>query len=199
MTLKGIIGGRSKMTVMDVLSKIATRQPGVTKPTFISVPRTTREYPFSKVVKVSEPQQFLPASLLKGAGLMAHVDRTLPSPTAQSFLNRFFLGATRGSKITPGSVVSVTSTNGIFAGVVISVRNKGADANFTLRNVIQRTGVEFRFNVSSPHIKDIKVISRAGGKEPRDGKRMRRAKLFYLRDQPAKMTAISASVKKASQ
>ncbi len=167
------------------------------KTTFIKVPPTSQEYPFSKVVTFSQPSGLLPTSLLGGKGLMEHIDKTIPSPTAKSFLETYF-NPSHKDRLTPGSVVSVTLTNGSFAGVVISIRHQGADSNFTLRNVIQRTGVEFRFNVGSPQIRDIKVISRAGGNGPRDGKRMRRAKLFYLRDQPAKMTAISASVKKAS-
>ena len=188
----------SDRTVTGVLSSITKYKPRQNfKPTFVKVPPTTREYPFSKVVTFSQPPESLPTSLLRGKGLMEHVDKTIPSPTAKSFLETYF-NPSHKDQLTPGSVVSVTLTNGSFAGIVISIRHKGADSNFTLRNVIQRTGVEFRFNVGSPQIKDIKVISRAGGNGPRDGKRMRRAKLFYLRDQPAKMTSISASVKKAS-
>ena len=75
---------------------------------------------------------------------------------------------------------------------------RGADTSFLLRNVINRTGVEVQFFVCSPHVRDIKVLSRAGGRgsEGRPGTRMRRAKLFYLRDAPDKMTAISAGMRK---
>jgi len=52
-----------------------------------------------------------------------------------------------------------------------------------------------QFFVGSPHVKEIKVVHRAGGKGPNSGKRMRRAKLFYLRDSPEKMSAISAGMK----
>ena len=47
--------------------------------------------------------------------------------------------------------------------------------------------------MGSPALKDIQIIHRAGTGV---GRRVRRAKLFYLRDQPAKMTAISASIKR---
>lgn len=66
-----------------------------------------------------------------------------------------------------------------------------------LRNIISRTGVEMQFYVNSPHLKDIKVVQRAGGSgaAAKQGANVRRAKLFYLRDSPEKMTAISAGVR----
>jgi len=83
-----------------------------------------------------------------------------------------------------------------FSGVLVSVRRRGLDTSFVLRNIISRTGVEMQFFVNSPHLKDIKVISRAGGGSGRkEGVKVRRAKLFYLRDSPEKMTAISAGMR----
>lgn len=128
---------------------------------------------------------------------MYHLRETLPTSYTRELLAGYF-NPKSAEQIYPGSVLSVTYDGGSFAGVLISVRHKGVDTNFTLRNVIQRTGVEMRFTVGSPMLKEVKVISRAGGNGPRDGKRMRRAKLFYLREQPGKMTAISAAVKKAT-
>lgn len=55
-----------------------------------------------------------------------------------------------------------------------------------------------RFSVGSPAIKEVKVIQRAGTAGGKSGRRMRRAKLYYLRDQPTKMNAISAGVKRAT-
>lgn len=136
--------------------------------------------------------------MLKGKGLMAHINRTLPSPEAQNRLSVLF-NRSHPDRLLPGSVVSVTAqhapTN--FSGVLIAIRYKGPDTSFTLRNVIQRTGVEMTFMACSPALKEIKVIQRAGGGGGRSGRRIRRAKLFYLRDQPAKMTAISSSLKRA--
>ncbi|KAF9507369.1 hypothetical protein BS47DRAFT_1333354 [Hydnum rufescens UP504] len=136
----------------------------------------------------------LPTSLLEGKALMAHLAKTLPTPAAQTLLSTYF-NPRHPDHVLPGSVLSVSLPTGPFAGILISIRRKGIDTSFTLRNVVQRTGVEMRFNVCSPLIKDVKIISRAG---QNGGKRMRRAKLFYLRDQPGKMTAISTAVKKAS-
>lgn len=138
--------------------------------------------------------------ILKGKGLMAHINQTLPSPQAKSLLDTLF-NRSHPDRLLPGSVLSVTMqhapTN--FSGVLIGVRHKGPDTSFTLRNIIQRTGVEMTFMVCSPALKDIKVVHKAGGGGGRQGRRIRRAKLFYLRDQPAKMTAISTSIKRTQR
>ncbi|CAG8783302.1 24219_t:CDS:1 [Dentiscutata erythropus] len=74
-----------------------------------------------------------------------------------------------------------------FAGVCISIRRQGIDTNLTLRNVILKVGVEQRFSIYSPMIKSIKILQRGEG--------FRRAKLFYLRDQPGKAFQIGGLVK----
>jgi large subunit ribosomal protein L19 len=55
-----------------------------------------------------------------------------------------------------------------------------------------------QFFVNSPHVKEIIVISRAGGSAA-DGEKKRKglrtAKLFYLRDSPERMASISAGVR----
>lgn len=76
----------------------------------------------------------------------------------------------------------------------MGIRHKGPDTSFVLRNVVHRTGVEMRFFVGSPEIKEVKVITRAGENGVR---RMRRAKLTYLREDPSKMNAFAAGIKKA--
>ncbi|CEP12582.1 hypothetical protein [Parasitella parasitica] len=89
--------------------------------------------------------------------------------------------------IRPGSVVLVETLNGpgettssTFMGVCIAIRRKGIDTNFTLRNIVMRVGVEQRYSLYSPLLKSIKVMQK-----PNEIK-FRRAKLFYLRDQPGK-------------
>lgn len=72
-----------------------------------------------------------------------------------------------------------------FTGVLLSIRRRGPDTSFILRNIIQRTGVEMQFFVNSPHLKDVKLVQK-----PPKG-RMRRAKLFYLRDSPEQMSMIA--------
>ncbi|KAF8592538.1 RNA-binding domain-containing protein [Ramaria rubella] len=142
--------------------------------------------------EVSEPTP----SLLKGKGLMAHLYKTLPVEGTQKLLTTLF-SRRHPDRLLPGSVVTVTSTHAptTFTGVLLAIRRRGPATSFLLRNVIQRTGVEMQFFVNSPHLKDIQVIQKAGGGGGKEGKRMRRAKLYYLRHSPEKMSQISASMR----
>ncbi len=65
-----------------------------------------------------------------------------------------------------------------FEGVVIKMRRSGASANFTLRKVFQGVGVERTFPLHSPRLEKVEVV--------RHGK-VRRSKLYYLRDLSSKM------------
>ncbi|KAI9302052.1 translation protein SH3-like domain-containing protein [Cunninghamella echinulata] len=87
--------------------------------------------------------------------------------------------------IKPGSVVVVETLNGpnetttsSFMGICIAIRRKGIDTSFTLRNLVMRVGVEQRYSLYSPLIQSIKVVKQT------NELKVRRAKLFYLRDQP---------------
>jgi len=68
-----------------------------------------------------------------------------------------------------------------FEGVVISRRGHGIGTNFTVRKVSFGVGVERTFPLHSPRIQGIKVL--------RSGK-VRRAKLYYLRDLSGKAARI---------
>src|SRR4029078_1780594 len=61
----------------------------------------------------------------------------------------------------------------VFSGVVIARKGEGMRAMFTVRRVVQGEGVERTFPLNSPRIAKIEV--------KRSGK-VRRAKLYYLRD-----------------
>ncbi|KAH9894306.1 translation protein SH3-like domain-containing protein [Cubamyces lactineus] len=155
-------------------------------------------YPFSKTAIIPPPPAVpAPEPARVGKGLMSYLPQRLLSPEKLELLARF--GKKHPERIMPGSVLQVTTNHAptLFTGVVLAIRRRGADTSFLLRNVINRTGVEVQFFVCSPHVKDIKVLMRAGGKgsEGRQGTRMRRAKLYYLRDSPDKMTAISAGLR----
>jgi large subunit ribosomal protein L19 len=65
----------------------------------------------------------------------------------------------------------------IFAGLVISRKGEGMRAMFTVRRVVQGEGVERTFPLNSPKIAKVEV--------KRSGK-VRRAKLYYLRDRLGK-------------
>lgn len=155
-------------------------------------------YPFSKIAYVPQAPPDPPTDALrKGKGLMAHLSKGLIPPEKRHMMDVMF-SRRHPERLLPGSVINVNLTHApfSFSGVLLSTRRRGPDTNFVLRNVVQRTGVEMQFFVNSPDVQSIEVIQKAGGKGGRDGKRMRRAKLFYLRDSPEKMTAISAAMKR---
>ena len=68
-----------------------------------------------------------------------------------------------------------------FEGVVISRRGHGIATNFTVRKISFGVGVERTFPLHSPRIQGIKVL--------RSGK-VRRSKLYYLRDLSGKAARI---------
>src|ERR1044071_5154929 len=68
-----------------------------------------------------------------------------------------------------------------FEGVCIARRGAGVSATFTVRKVSNGVGVERIFPVHSPMLGDVTVVRRG---------RVRRAKLFYLRNLTGKATRI---------
>lgn len=64
-----------------------------------------------------------------------------------------------------------------FEGVVISMRGKGINRSFIVRKISYGVGVERIFLVNSPRIDHIDIIRKA---------KVRRAKLYYLRDKVGK-------------
>ncbi|KAF9646982.1 hypothetical protein BDM02DRAFT_3117834 [Thelephora ganbajun] len=162
-----------------------------------SASTATNPYPFSNVaILPPKPKTSITPSLRKGKGIMAHIHKTLPTPEKQTIISTLF-SRRHPDRLLPGSVLTVTLAHAptSFSGVLLSIRRRGPDTSFLLRNIVQRTGVEMQFFVNSPHLKEIKVIQRAGGGGGKEGRRMRRAKLFYLRDSPDKMSEISAGVR----
>ncbi|KAJ2540124.1 hypothetical protein EV175_006268 [Coemansia sp. RSA 1933] len=76
---------------------------------------------------------------------------------------------------TRGGMGESAGTSG-FTGVCIAIYRRGIDTSFILRNVVQKVGVEIRFMAYSPLVKRISVLQKGVG--------YRRAKLFYLRENP---------------
>ena len=68
-----------------------------------------------------------------------------------------------------------------FEGVVISKRNRGLNSSFTVRKVSHGEGVERVFQTYSPLVAEIEV--------KRKGK-VRRAKLYYLRERSGRSARI---------
>ena len=74
-----------------------------------------------------------------------------------------------------------------FEGVCIAKKNRDLNSSFTLRKISFGEGVERTFALYSPNVDSIKVI--------RSGK-VRRAKLYYLRDRKGKSARIAEKIKK---
>lgn len=68
-----------------------------------------------------------------------------------------------------------------FEGTIIAMRNGGINETITVRRVFQGVGVERVFMIHSPVVANIQVIRRG---------KVRRAKLYYLRDRVGKATRI---------
>ncbi|KAH9482614.1 Polyadenylate-binding protein 2-B [Psilocybe cubensis] len=145
-------------------------------------------YPFSKTaLTLTRPEyaRTTPA-LNKGKGLMDHLRNSLYTPEKYAMMKSLF-SRKSSSQLRVGSIVTVLSEQAptTFTGVLIAIRRRGPDTSIRVRNILQRTGTEMQFFPNSPHLKEIKVV-----RQPPGG-RMRRAKLFYLRDSPDKMTGLA--------
>ena len=82
-----------------------------------------------------------------------------------------------GVKITEGNKERVQP----YEGVVISKRHGGLNQTITVRRIFQGIGVERVFMLHSPQVASLKVERRG---------KVRRAKLFYLRDRVGKATRV---------
>jgi len=78
----------------------------------------------------------------------------------------------------------------VFAGDVIARSGQGVQETVTVRKVVQGEGVERIFPIHSPRIARI-VVKKAG--------KVRRAKLYYLRDRVGKATKIRDDLKRQTK
>ena len=69
----------------------------------------------------------------------------------------------------------------VFEGTVIARKGSGIAETFTVRKVSHDCGVERIFPVHSPSVKGVKVVRRG---------KVRRAKLYYLRDRVGKAAKV---------
>ncbi|KAJ5089120.1 hypothetical protein N7532_007804 [Penicillium argentinense] len=77
--------------------------------------------------------------------------------------------------VKPGDIVRVTFKNGDpFNGVVLSIKLRGIDTSFLLRNELTRVGVEMSVKVFNPNVQSVEIVQRAMRKP-------RRARLYYMR------------------
>ena len=119
---------------------------------------------------VSETTQTLNASNLIKEFENAQLKKELPE---------IYVGDTVkvGVKITEGNKERVQP----YEGVVIAKRHGGINQTITVRRIFQGIGVERVFMLHSPQVASLKVERRG---------KVRRAKLFYLRDRVGKATRV---------
>ncbi len=99
-------------------------------------------------------------------------------------LPKFEVGDTVGvhCKIVEGDKERVQ----VFTGTVIGRRGSGTSEMFTVRRIVNNEGVERTFPIHSPRVGQVEVI--------RHG-RVRRAKLYFLRDRVGKATRLKETKK----
>ena len=124
----------------------------------------------------------------KGGGMVSETTKTLKvSNLIEEFENEqlkkelpeIYVGDTVkvGVKITEGNKERVQP----YEGVVIAKRHGGLNQTITVRRIFQGIGVERVFMLHSPQVASLKVERRG---------KVRRAKLFYLRDRVGKATRV---------
>jgi len=105
--------------------------------------------------------------------------------TSKKKIPEFFPGDTIrvGVRIVEGKRARIQN----FEGICIAKKNRDINSSFTVRKISFGEGVERTFALYSPIIGSIKVI--------RSGK-VKRAKLYYLRDRKGKSARIAEKIKK---
>ena len=72
-----------------------------------------------------------------------------------------------------------------FEGTVIARRNGSVRETFTVRRVSYGVGVEKTFPIHSPHVQKVEIVRRG---------KVRRAKLYYLRDRVGKASKVKEQI-----
>lgn len=70
----------------------------------------------------------------------------------------------------------------LFIGMVIALKGRGIRKMIMVRRIVQGEGVERSFPMHSPRVKDVTVTRRG---------KVRRAKLFFMRDRVGKQTRVT--------
>ena len=73
----------------------------------------------------------------------------------------------------------------VFEGTVIARKGSGVSETFTVRRLSYGVGIERVFPIHSPNVKDVKIVRRG---------RVRRAKLYYLRDRVGKSSKVKEKI-----
>ncbi|KAF9583983.1 hypothetical protein BGW38_007956 [Lunasporangiospora selenospora] len=155
--------------------------------TAAKVPKPTYTAPASVLV----PKQFKPQT--KGQGLMELINKEEAQRMDTDGRSKLF-NKREPECLRAGDVILVETLNAMstektstFVGVLIAMDRRGLHSNFTVRNIILKVGVEMKYMLYSPLIKSIKVLKKGEG--------YRRAKLFYLRDNPGRAFRLEGLIK----
>jgi len=138
----------------------------------------TKETDTSTVITVeSEKKESIPK--IKKNLSSSNLIKEFESEQLKKQLPEIYVGDTVkvGVKITEGNKERVQP----YEGVVIAKRHGGINQTITVRRIFQGIGVERVFMLHSPQVASLKVERRG---------KVRRAKLFYLRDRVGKATRV---------
>ncbi len=73
----------------------------------------------------------------------------------------------------------------VFSGVVLKIQGKKSTRSWTVRKISDGVGVERTFPLASPAVEKVKTVSRA---------KVRRARLFYLRERKGRSARLKTAV-----
>lgn len=217
-TLRCVVPATSSRAISSTSSIAAPAISSLQKPDAPSV------YPFSSTAR-AVPSVPTPPKMTNSLMRTLNAHLTSLHPSAASYLELF--SRRHKNRLLPGSVLTVSSYASLptpenptpatttFSGVLIAMRRRhaGRDTSFRLRNLVGRTGVEVAFKLFSPMIASIKIVARAAtsgtpvlnsaGVEVSRRKPVllasRRAKMFFVRDQPSRLTNVGSVVKQAKE
>ena len=129
-------------------------------------------------VAVEQKEKNLVSETTKTIGVTNLIDE-IENGQLKKELPEIYVGDTVkvGVKITEGNKERVQP----YEGVVIAKRHGGINQTITVRRIFQGIGVERVFMLHSPQVASLKVERRG---------KVRRAKLFYLRDRVGKATRV---------
>ena len=126
------------------------------------------------------------AKVQKGEPAMNQLINAVEQATMKSEVPTFEIGDTVDVhvRIVEGEKERVQ----VFSGTCIARSGGGSREMFTVRRIVQGEGVERKFPLHSPNIAEV-IVRRSG--------KVRRAKLYYLRDRVGKATRLKERRAKA--
>jgi len=155
-----------------------TPTPEATQEDVVSSSDTEQQQPTAGTATAVAEQ---PAATPAFTGKLSAQDliRAFESEQLKSDLPDIYVGDTVkvGVRIREGNKERVQP----YEGVVIAKRHGGLNETITVRRIFQGVGVERVFMLHSPQVASVKVERRG---------KVRRAKLFYLRDRVGKATRV---------